>query len=115
MMLEAEGASPIASDDVNVRSFRRKRESQRGQRRFAVEPGAAHARAGQKVGDGFQAVKKYSIVPRRDFTSGASSSLCSPVPSVVIFFSLFSGRREQSQSIRHNGDLRGQAANQFSI
>jgi hypothetical protein len=61
MVREAEGGATEAAEDVQVRGFGGERERERGQRGFAVEPGAPQAGAGQEVSDGFQAVRKDSM------------------------------------------------------
>src|SRR5580704_10798668 len=58
---EAEGVAAKASEYVEIGSFSRERQRQRGQRCLAVQSGAPHARAKQKVGDGFQSVCKFSF------------------------------------------------------
>ncbi len=58
MMGEAERGATETAKHVDVGSFSGERKRERGQRRLAVESGASHTSAGQKVGDGFQAVKK---------------------------------------------------------
>ena len=54
VMRETEGLATKTCQHVQIGSFRRQRKRQRGQRRFAVQPGAAHVRAEQEMGDGFQ-------------------------------------------------------------
>ena len=49
-------AADETAEDVEIRSFGGEREGQRGQRCLAVQAGASQARAGQKVGEGFQAI-----------------------------------------------------------
>src|SRR6266576_1127151 len=56
MMFETNGRPPETANNVEIRRFGRQSQRERGQRRFAIEAGASHARAGQKVSQGFQAV-----------------------------------------------------------
>ena len=58
MLFRSKGESRTAeaAEDVEVRSFCGERKRQRGQRRFAVEAGAAEACASEKMSDGFQVV-----------------------------------------------------------
>lgn len=56
MMSESEGRAFDAAQHVQVRSFGGERQCECGQRRVAIQSGAAEACAGQKVGDGFQGV-----------------------------------------------------------
>jgi hypothetical protein len=56
MMGETNCWSPETANNVEIRRFGRQSQRERGKRRFAIEPGAAHARASQKVSEGFQAV-----------------------------------------------------------
>lgn len=56
VMGKAECSSSKTAQDVEIGRFRSQRESKRGERRLAIEPGAPHTRAGQKVCDWFQAV-----------------------------------------------------------
>ena len=58
MMGEAERGAAETAKHVDVGSFSGERKRERGQRGLAVESGASHTSAGQKVGDGFQAVNK---------------------------------------------------------
>ena len=54
MVIEREGGTTEAAKDIEVGRFRGQRERSRGQRGFAIETGAAHVRAEQEMGDGFQ-------------------------------------------------------------
>lgn len=54
MVIEAEGRTAEAAENVEVGRFRGERERSCGERGFAVQPGAAHIRAEQEMGDGFQ-------------------------------------------------------------
>ncbi len=56
MMREAKRWPAKAPQNVQVRSFRRQRQRERGQPGFAIESGATQACASQKMSDGFQAV-----------------------------------------------------------
>ena len=56
MMLETNCGSPEPADNVEIGHLGRQSQRERRKRRFAIEPGASQARAGQKVSDGFQAV-----------------------------------------------------------
>ena len=56
MMLEPNGRSPETANNVKIGRFGRQSQRERGKRRFAIEPGAPQACAGQKVSDGFQVV-----------------------------------------------------------
>ena len=56
MMLETKCPSPETANDIEVRRFGRQSQRERRKRRFAIEPSAPQARAGQKVSDRFQAV-----------------------------------------------------------
>jgi len=56
VMRKGERSSSKTAQDVEVGSFGGQRERERGERRLAIEPGAPHTRAGQKVGERFQAV-----------------------------------------------------------
>ena len=55
---EAKGPAAKTSNDVEIRRLCGERQRERGERRLAVESGAPQARAGQEVGDGFQAVRE---------------------------------------------------------
>ncbi len=54
MMREAEGWAAEAAENIQIGSLCGERQHRRGQRRLAVEAGAAHACAGQEMGDRFQ-------------------------------------------------------------
>ena len=56
MMREAKSPPPETSDNVHIRRFGGQSERKSRERRFAIEPGATQACAGQEVSDGFQAV-----------------------------------------------------------
>jgi hypothetical protein len=56
MMLEPNGRPPETANNVEIRRFGRQSQRERSQRRLAIEAGASHARARQKVSEGFQAV-----------------------------------------------------------
>jgi len=56
VMGEAEDRSFEIADYIEIGRFRCERERGCGQRRLAVQPGTAHAGAGQEVGDGFQSL-----------------------------------------------------------
>jgi len=56
MMGEGEGWTAEAAEDIKIGSLGGERQRKRGQRRLAVESGAAQACAGQEMGDGFQVV-----------------------------------------------------------
>jgi hypothetical protein len=56
MMLEADCPSQKTANHVKIRRFGRQSQRERRKRRFAIEPSAPQARAGQKVSDRFQAV-----------------------------------------------------------
>src|SRR5258708_4706102 len=90
MMGKAEGrTAKKTADHVEVRSLRRKRECERGQRGLAIESGAAQACSGQKMGDGFQAFEEFyrkAISRVRETRRSAR-------------------RRQQGQRVRHHGDL----------
>jgi hypothetical protein len=58
VMSEAERWSPEATEHIEIWSFGGEGQRERGQRGFAIESGASHAGTGQKVGDGFQAVRR---------------------------------------------------------
>ncbi len=55
MMGKAKDGPFEASENIEVRGFRGKRQRGSGERRFTVESGTSHARAGQEVSDRFQA------------------------------------------------------------
>src|SRR5215469_6072956 len=57
MMSEPYGSTPKATDHIQVGSLSRQGEGQRRERCFAIQSGTPHARAGQEVGDRFQAEK----------------------------------------------------------
>jgi hypothetical protein len=57
MMLEAESSPPESPDHIEIRSLCGQSQRQRCQRCLAVEPGAAEARARQKMCYRFQGVK----------------------------------------------------------
>ena len=57
VMREAEGTTRDTAEYIQIRSLRGKGKRQRSQRGLAIEAGAAQARSGQKVGDGFQEVR----------------------------------------------------------
>jgi hypothetical protein len=60
MMREAERRpAHHPADYVQVRSLGGQSQRQRGQRRVAIEAGASHAGAGQKVSDRFQAMEGF--------------------------------------------------------
>ena len=56
MMPEPNSRPPETPNNVKIGRFGRQSQRERGKRRFAIEPGATQACAGQKVSDGFQAV-----------------------------------------------------------
>lgn len=56
MMLETDCWPPVTANNIKIGRFGRQSQRERGKRRFAIEAGASHARAGQKVSEGFQAV-----------------------------------------------------------
>src|SRR5450432_4470645 len=92
-------AAEKTSDHVEVRSLRRERERERGQRGLAVESGAAQACSGQKVGDGFQAFE--------EFYRKAISRAREPHRSAW--------RSQQRQRIRHHGDLDRERSQQLAV
>ncbi len=57
MMGETEGGAAETAEDVQIGSFRGESECERSQRGLAVESGAAHACAGEKVGNRFQGLR----------------------------------------------------------
>ena len=61
MVREAESGAAKSAEDIEVRGFGGECKRERGKGGFTVEAGASQARAGQEVGDGFQAVKKDSM------------------------------------------------------
>ena len=58
MMREAKGRAADAAQDIEIRGFGGERERERGKGGLTIESGASHTRAGQEVGDRFQAVKR---------------------------------------------------------
>jgi hypothetical protein len=56
MMGETNCRSPETANRIEIRRFRRQSQRDRSKRRLAIEAGASHARASQKVSEGFQAV-----------------------------------------------------------
>jgi hypothetical protein len=54
MVGETEGRAFEAAEDIQIRRFRSESECERGKRGLAVESGAAHACAGEEVGNRFQ-------------------------------------------------------------
>jgi hypothetical protein len=56
MVSETERVTTEAGEDVEIGSFGGEREGERGQRGLAIQPGAAHAGAGEEMGDGFQGI-----------------------------------------------------------
>ena len=57
MVCESKSTSPELANDVQVGDLGSKRKRKRRQRRLTIEAGASHARAGQEVGNRFQAVE----------------------------------------------------------
>ena len=64
MVGKAERTAVEAGENIQIGSFGGERERERGQHSLAVQPGAAHAGAGEEMGEGFQAIYN-SILPRR--------------------------------------------------
>ena len=58
MMSKSEGGAADPAEDVEIRGFSGECARKRGKCGLAIESGAPHAGAGQKVCDGFQAVWK---------------------------------------------------------
>ena len=56
MMLKSDCPSEETANHVKISRFGRQSQRERRKRRFAIEPSAPQARAGQKVSDRFQAV-----------------------------------------------------------
>ncbi len=56
MVSEGKGGTAKASDHVKIGSLCRERERERSEGGLTIQSGAPHARAGQEVGDGFQAL-----------------------------------------------------------
>jgi hypothetical protein len=75
MVVEGEGRSAKTAEDVEVWSFRRECEGGCGESGFAVESGAAHIRAEQKMGNGFQASGS-SVTERKKAYALPSSHGC---------------------------------------
>ena len=98
MMRETEGRAAEAAEDVEIGSLRGERESERGQRGLAVESGAAHARAGQEMGDWFQVL---------GILFGCARN-CQQRRNLA-------GRRKQRQRVRRDGDFGGQRSYQFAV
>ena len=57
-MSEAENPPAKSGKHVQIGRLGGQRKRKRGKRRLAVEPGAAHARAEQEMGDRFQAGRR---------------------------------------------------------
>src|SRR5436305_586613 len=65
VMGEAENRAFEVAQDIEIRSFSSNRDRRRRQRCLAVHPGATHARAGQKVCNGFQSLRlSFYVVPK---------------------------------------------------
>ena len=127
MVGEAEGRAAKSADHVEVGRFGRQRQSERGQRRLAVQSGASQAGAGQEVSKRFQAVRGI-LLRRADLRHQRPTGR----PSEVNLTRDSSARRkvirldelpvpgstrwsQQGQSIRHNRDFGRQRAEQFAV
>ena len=87
MVGECERLAAKASQHVQIGSFRCQRKRQRGQRRFAIQPGAAHTCAGQEMSERFQVLQKilagYGNTLRLDVQLDGASSVNASGTTVI--------------------------------
>ena len=73
MMLQPGDRTLQRPDNIDVGSLGGKHHGRRGQRALAVEPGAAHARAGQKMSDRIQAAPREELELRKGDCTGSDA------------------------------------------